>query len=474
MSEKVYPRPLRRTQIATGQVEGIRGNNPRFTIYKGIPYAAPPVGELRWKKPQPPAAWEGIRRCTEFSPASHQCERWGDGDTWADDFCQYEPVRSEDCLYLNVWTPAAEGEHDLPVFVWYHGGAFANGNGAEIHIDGEGYCKRGIVFVSVNYRLGALGYLAHPELSAESPDHVSGNYGLYDQIAALTWVKENIEAFGGDPNCITIGGQSAGAGTCLELCVSPLTEGLFQRMIIQSGFICSGQSNCVPPSMKEGEDYGVSFAREYGCTSIEEMRQIPAEEFGKDQGMMVGRPFLPLNDGIALTEAFIDTMEAGRHRNVDVMMGNTSGEWGVDPEHLLLPDTIRMGQLQKELGRSPAYLYCFTRGLPGPDDPGAIHGAEQWYEFETLMRGWRPFTGEDFDLAVKLTDYFAAFIRTGDPNSGNPSAGGRGNYAGAKRDLPVGNICGVDLPVWKPFDPEDPRCMELGIHLGMIEPNPCK
>jgi len=444
---ETYRQPLRVTQIETGTIRGIRGNNPRFTIFKGVPYAAPPVGPLRWKRPQPAAAWEGVRDCVEFAPASCQCEKWHLNDAWTRDFCQYEPPRSEDCLYLNVWTPACSADEKLPVFVWIHGGAYANGNGAEIHIDGEGYCKRGVVFVSINYRLGALGYMAHPELSAEDPEGISGNYGLYDQIAALRWVQRNIHAFGGDPNCVTIGGQSAGAGACLALSVSPLTEGLFHRMIIQSGFICSGHSNCVPPSLKEVEEYGVQFAKEYNCSSLEELRQIPGDDFGTDEGMMVGRPFLPVNDGIVLKEAFIDTILRGEQRNVDIMMGNTQDEMGVSPQAMLLNDAAEMGRIQEMLGRKQAYLYCFTRKWPGPDNPGAIHGAEQWYEFETLYRGWRPFEGADYELSTKMSDYFANFIKTGDPNGGS-------------------------LPQWTPYTHSDPKCMELGVHIGMIDPYP--
>ena len=442
---KEYKSPLRIAETDCGKVRGIRGNNPRFTVYRGIPYAAPPVGKLRWKRPQPVTPWEGIRDCIEFSDVSVQPERWNNEDAWAGDYCQFEPKRSEDCLYLNVWTPACDPGEKLPVFVWFHGGAYVNGNGGEIHIDGEGYCKRGVVFVSVNYRLGALGYLAHPELSAEDPLGISGNYGLYDQIAALKWVQRNISAFGGDPDTVTIGGQSAGAGVCLAMSVSPITEGLFHRMIVQSGFICSGHSNCVPPSLKDAEDYGVKFAEEFGCGNLEELRQIPVSRLCNDQGMMIGRPFMPVNDGIVLKEAFIDTINAGRQHNVDVMMGNTSDEMGVTPDALLLHDTAEMGRIREAQGRKGAFLYCFSRKWPGWDNPGAIHGAEQWYEFETLLRGWRPWEGVDFELAMRMSDYFANFVKTGDPN-------------------------GPGLPEWTRYTQSDPQCMELGTHIGMIHP----
>ena len=414
--EKVYHAPLRETETEYGKVRGVRGNNPMHTIYKGIPYAAAPVGDLRWKRPEPHAKWTGVLDCNEFPPACPQPESWNMTSTWEEDYCQWIPKYSEDCLYLNIWTPASSKDEKLPVYVWFHGGAYVYGSNCELYFDGEGFNKRGVVVVSVNYRLGALGYLAHPELTKEDPLGISGNYGLYDQIFALEWIQRNIENFGGDPNRVTISGQSAGAGTCLAMCVSPLTKGLFHRMIIQSGFICSGHTNCVPPSLKEGEEFGMQVMREQGCKNIEEMKKLPAEVLNNDDGMMIGRPFLPFNDGRVLKEAFIDTLRRGDGKDVDIMMGNTIDEWMVDPDTHMLNDTYEMGKIQVALGRKPAYLYCFTHKWPGDDNPGAIHGAELYYEFETLSRSWRKFKGEDYQAAVTMADYLCNFIKTGNPN----------------------------------------------------------
>lgn len=442
--ETVYREPLRLTEVESGKIRGICGNNPRFTVFKAVPYAAPPVGERRWKRPEPVEPWDGVRDCVEFAPECVQCRRrYADTSAWVRDFCQYEAPQSEDCLYLNVWTPACSAEERLPVLVWIHGGAYANGSGSEIQDDGEGYCKRGVVFVSINYRLHALGYLAHPELSARDPDGLSGNYGLYDQIAALEWIRRNITAFGGDPDRVTIMGQSAGAGACLALSVSPMTDGLFRRVIIESGIITGDWWNAVPPTQAEGEAYGLKFMNEMGCSSLEELRRMPAEKLCIDEGMMEQRPFLPVLDGKVLDEPLLKALREGRGHKVDIMMGNTIDERSVRSGRLLMDDVELMGSIQENLGRKGIFAYCFSRGWPGPDAPGAIHGAEHWYQFETLYRCWRPFTGEDFELSVKMCDYIANFVKSGDPN-------------------------GEGLPEWTRYTAEEPMCMELGVRRGML------
>lgn len=443
----VYPKPMRFATVEGGKIRGIRGNNPEYTVFKGIPYAAPPVGNLRWKRPQSVIPWEGVRDCIEFAPECVQFRRRNaKTNAWVRDFCRYEAPQSEDCLYLNVWTPASTGEEKLPVLVWIHGGAYANGSGSEVQDDGEGYCRRGCVFVSINYRLHALGYFAHPDLAAEDPDGLTGNYGLYDQIAALTWVQNNIAAFGGDPSRVTIMGQSAGAGACLALMQSPLTKGLFHRVIVESGIITGDGWNCCPPTQKEGEEYGVKFMEEMGCKSLEELRQLPAEEMTVDEGMMNGRPFLPVLDGKVLVDQFREILSAGKNWDVDIMMGNTVDERSVPGPSFIFEDVRLLGRMQAALGRKGLWAYCFSRRWPGPDWPGAIHGAEHWYQFETLYRSWRPFTGVDFDVARKMCDFIANYVKTGDPN-------------------------GPDLPIWTRYDDNDPKCMEIGEHIGMISAN---
>src|SRR5215475_7424181 len=251
-------------------VDGVRS-------YKGIPFAAPPVGEMRWKAPQPVAAWEGVRECNDFGPDCPQAP-------YPQSSIYYSAPRkqSEDCLYLNVWTAAKAGEK-RPVMVWIHGGALTRGSGATRAYDGTALAKKGVVLVTVNYRLGALGYLAHPELTAESPHHSSGNYGFLDQVAALQWVHQNIAAFGGDPNRVTVMGESAGSWTVSLLVASPLSRGLFHRAVGESGGRFGPQAylhddrNGFPAA----EKVGLEFAKAAGADSIAALRALPPEKILK-------------------------------------------------------------------------------------------------------------------------------------------------------------------------------------------------
>ncbi|HEU4388948.1 MAG TPA: carboxylesterase family protein, partial [Blastocatellia bacterium] len=259
-------------RVDGGTISGTASDGVRS--YKGIPFAAPPVGDLRWKPPQPVVGWEGVRECTVFGPECPQAP-YPAGSMY------YTPPQkqSEDCLYLNVWTAANAGEK-RPVMVWIHGGALTRGSGAHRTYDGTSFAKKGVVLVTVNYRLGPLGYLAHPDLSAESPNHSSGNYGVLDQIAALKWVKKNIAAFGGDPNRVTIFGESAGSWSVNVLVATPLSKGLFHRAIGESG----GQFG---PGMRLKEDrnnlpsaekVGTAFAKAAGADSIKALRALPADK----------------------------------------------------------------------------------------------------------------------------------------------------------------------------------------------------
>ncbi|MDR0928680.1 MAG: carboxylesterase family protein [Oscillospiraceae bacterium] len=433
--------PLREADVEGGRVRGIRGNNPGYTVFKGIPYAAPPVGDLRWRRPAPVIPWEGVRICDTFGAIAPQPNTDNDPMFGWDN---YPPLpQSEDCLYLNVWTPAVSAEQRLPVFVTIHGGAFVVGSGASTCLDGEAYCREGIVKVTFNYRMGALGYMAHPELSARDEQGISGNYGLYDQLAALRWVKNNIAAFGGDPGNVTIAGQSAGAGTVLAMTVSPLAEGLFQKGIVQSGFILGEHSNCNPPALQDAEAYGLQYMREIGCESLAEMLELPPERINFDWGMMVGRPFLPVNDGIAMLEPFYKTISEGRQRHALYLYGNTSEEMGLEPgkRKLLLEDALAFADAQAALGR-PTWLYCFSRRLPTPDNIGAAHAAELWYEYGTLGRSrWR-FNGNDYQVSLNLIAYWANFMRSGDPN-------------------------GDGLPMWRPYNADKREFLEINDNLGM-------
>lgn len=263
-------------QTQNGPVKGIVNESNNVVTFKGIPYATPPVGDLRWKEPQPVEAWTEVLDASEFCASCMQ-NKAGSRNPWTEEFMVQNGI-SENCLFLNVWTPAKTENDKLPVFVYIHGGGLTEGSGAIAVYDGENMAKKGILVVTINYRLGALGFLAHPKLTAESPNHSSGNYGYLDQIAALKWVKNNISAFGGDPNTVTITGQSAGAMSVNQLITSPLAAGLFHRAITESGTSFASGIFGSTPTLEEAEQMGVEFATQKGASSFAELRAMPAEK----------------------------------------------------------------------------------------------------------------------------------------------------------------------------------------------------
>ena len=306
--------------------------------YKGIPFAAPPVGELRWKAPQPVAAWEGVRECNDFGPDCPQAP-------YPQSSLYYSAPRkqSEDCLYLNVWT-AAKAAEKRPVMVWIHGGALTRGSGATRAYDGTALAKKGVVLVTINYRLGPLGYLAHPELTAESPNRSSGNYGALDQIAALKWVQKNIAAFGGDPGRVTIFGESAGSWSVNALVASPLARGLFHRAIGQSGGSFGPMTYLKED--REGrpsaEKIGEAFAKAAGADSIKALRAQPAEKivevFNSDPE---GRKFRtqPNVDGWALPDEIRNIFAQGKQNEVPVIVGSNANEMTTLTVPAMVPKT---------------------------------------------------------------------------------------------------------------------------------------
>jgi para-nitrobenzyl esterase len=268
----------KQVKVNGGLLQGVIENG--LTVYRGIPFAAPPVGELRWKAPQPAAKWEGVRMADKFAPGAMQGINPPSG-------------KSEDCLYLNVWSPAKSPTEKVPVLVWIYGGGFAVGYTSDPMYSGENLAKKGVVFVSIAYRVGQLGFLAHPELSAESPDHVSGNYGLLDMIAGLKWIKQNIAAFGGDPDKVTIFGESAGGIAVSMLCASPLAKGLFQGAISESGGSFGPTRVTTYPgenmkTLKQAETDGQGFVQKAGASSIADLRKIPADKLPSGFGMPNG------------------------------------------------------------------------------------------------------------------------------------------------------------------------------------------
>ena len=398
-----------------------------YVEYRGVPYAAPPVGDLRWKAPQPPAPFEGVYEAASFRNKCMQTE--GSSPPWDKDFYDdpaFDQPAGEDCLYLHIWVP--KGAENCPVAFWIHGGAFLHGWAAEKEFDGAAYCRRGIIFVSVEYRCGVFGFLAHPWLTAESG--LSGNYGSLDQIAALDWVYENIAAFGGDPKNITVFGQSAGAMSAQTLVSSPLTEGRIARAILQSGGSYGGGLHR-DITLREQEEYGLEFSEILGAGSLAEMRARSAGEIleaGEAFSQRVmpkarGLFLTPVIDGHLLTQGYYQTIDEGKLHDIPYMVGCTKDDIAVPPEledkrqSMLYTGGTALCHKLEELGRGPAYMYYFTRDLPG-DDQGAWHSSELWYMMGTLDRCWRPWTEGDRELSERMLDYWANFMKSGDPNGG--------------------------------------------------------
>ena len=420
-----------------GRIAGIEQES--WMEFRGIPFAKAPVGELRWKAPVAPESWKGTYYADQFKAKSMQRE--GSSPPWDKDFYDdpvFERPSSEDCLYLNIWAPKEAA--NCPVAIWIHGGAFMGGFSSEKEFDGAAYAKRGVIFVSIQYRLGVLGFLAHPWLTAEAG--TSGNYGILDQIAAINWVYDNIAAFGGDPENITIFGQSAGAMSVQTLISSPLTGDRIKRAILQSGG-SYGEGLHRDMTLAEAEQYGLMFSEMMQAEDLAALRALPAEEIfaATDAFMAKAMPtarglFLTPNiDGILLTDGYYAVIDQGKIKDIPYMLGSTKNDITVegdpkDPtESPLHRGCLAFSKKLEELGRKPAYVYYFQRNLPG-DEQGAWHSAELWYMMGTLGRCWRPFTPEDYALSDQMLDYWCNFMRNGDPN-------------------------GAGLPEWKPCSSAD-------------------
>jgi len=445
-----------------GAVRGVETEGQH--VFKGIPYALPPVGERRWKPPLVVPAWQGVRDATHFGPACQQPPA-PPSSIYAETY----PAMSEDCLSLNIWAPAKA--KNLPVFVWIHGGNLVRGSSQQAMFDGAALAKRGIIVVSINYRLGLFGYFAHPELSAESPEGISGNYGLLDQIAALEWVKRNIASFGGDSAKVTIAGESAGGLAILHLLASPRAHGLFARAIVQSASLMN------IPDLKQmrfgvpsGEALGVHYATAMGAKNLAELRAMDADTITA-LAVKAGFASTAMVDGKVLPRQLIETFERGEQAHVPVMTGFTSGEIrtmrpilpglpapghydaaqyeaAIRSNYGELADTFlrlypatdveeqilaaardgffawtsqRVVRDQMKLGL-PAYLYYFDHGYPAADAHGmhAFHASEVPYMFGTIDRVtplWPaiPATEAERALSDAMVDYWASFAKSGVP-----------------------------------------------------------
>lgn len=429
--------------ISGGKILGVPSDSAGVLVYKGIPYAAPPAGDLRWKKPQPVPSWDTVMVADHYGHIAMQ-DALDPSSFYVKEFYQDGlPAMGEDCLYLNVWAPAKTvGKTDagLPVAMWIHGGAFDHGWGNEITMDGDAWASRGVIMVTINYRVGIFGFFSHPELSAEG-EGASGNYGIYDQIAALKWIKNNIAQFGGDPSNITILGQSAGGMSVRTLAASPASRDLMAHAIIQSGGGVTDGG--IFPPQEHYDSIGVEFSEyaraslglrtpsssiepsEYArASSLKELRAVPAGQL-----LQLGDRFLeyknhrlrfsPHSAGDIDTDfskAVIDRAVA----DIPYMIGSTSG----DMAGLAGQPIERFCNLRDSLSEKPVYCYVFERDLPG-DEPeqnrGAFHSSELWYMFGTLKNAWRPFTKGDYELSGKMVDYWTNFAKYGDPNGEKPS-----------------------------------------------------
>lgn len=407
-----------------------------YMLFCGVPYAKPPVGDLRWKAPQEMEPWDGVRNAGNFQAAGVQNfpdpNNMFTGGYAKEFYSNPEFMReiSEDCLYLNIWAPKDMGERPYPVAFWLHGGAFSGGFSSEIEFDGEEYCRKGVILVTVEYRLNIFGFLAHPWLDAENEEGISGNYGILDQIAALKWVYENIEAFGGDRDRITVFGQSAGSMSTQVLVSSPLTEGMIAGAIMQSGVSCS-EEILLTPTKEEEEVFGRIFVELAGVSSIEELRALSTEKihetFGRFEGEMWkrgnGLVLVPNVDGHVLEHSVKEIWKKGEMRKIPYMLGTVTDDLGAVREDV---EKKQPGILQKECERwaltcekatgCPSYLYFFSHELPG-DGWGAFHSSELWYMFGTYGRCWRPMGEEDRKLSEEMVECWTSFIKSGKPGS---------------------------------------------------------
>ena len=427
-------------RIEQGRISGVSGTDPAVRVYKGVPFAAPPVGDLRWRAPKPAADWSGVRKADQFSATCMQ-QPYPEGSLYRS---APEPV-SEDCLYLNIWTAAKSAADKRPVMVWIHGGAFTRGSGSTPMYDGEALAKKGVVLVTVNYRLGIFGFFAHPDLTKESEHHSSGDYGILDEIAALQWVQKNIAAFGGDAKNVTIFGESAGSWAVNVLVASPLTKGLFERAIGESGANFN-----VMAKLADLEKSGLRAG-----ASVQELRAKPADDVLKIVGA-----FSVNVDGWLLPTDVMTIFKKGEQNDVPVLIGSNADEgtafmpakitvaalqstakqrFGDNAENFLklYPATsddeawkataafmrdqtfgVQMrtwARLQMKTGKSPAYLYYFSHIPPGPggEHYGAYHASEIAYVFGT-GRNW---ADADRQLSETISSYWVNFATTGNPNA---------------------------------------------------------
>ena len=468
---------LRVVKVKNGLLKGLVGKDPRITAFRGVPYAKPPVGEFRWRAPQPAEDWEGVKECYEYGDMPMMRVHPGYGD----DFYTKElhPTAadygmSEDCLYLNIYSPAKTADEKLPVFCYIHGGGLQDGYNYEIEFDPERVARRGVIVVMIAYRLGLFGFLAHPEITARTPEgEVISNFGFQDQALAIRWVHENIAAFGGDPDRVVICGQSAGAGSVQAQICAKQNAGLIAGAICQSGVSMAFGDEKKPfgaaMPLSDAEAHGVDFFTKAGIKDLAEAQEMDAAELMKRLGEITADwrfGFGQCIDGRFVTESVWDSYYNDRVMDIPMIIGlcfdETQGglfgrdftkkdfeEWaeemGEDKDELIRLAGVKSDEDAAALGLSDAknmllsgsrgfcelrsgqgkkvYYYIFNHDIPG-DDAGSFHGSDLWFMFDSLGNSWRPFEGKHYDLARQVTSYWTNFVKTGDPNgmdyNGNP------------------------------------------------------
>ena len=478
---------LLRTTVVQGEIEGVEHQG--HALYKNIPYAEVPVGDLRWKAPVAKKPWTGV----------YKADKWGDRPPQPNDPNNNGgglPI-SEDCLYLSVETPAKSTAERLPVFVMIHGGGFATGSYSGTQ---ESFVQDGIVYCSIEYRLGVLGFMAHPELSKESPRGISGNYGILDQIMALQWIHDNIAQFGGDPEKITIAGESAGGISVSMLCASPLCKGLFRAAISESGSSFWPVSNdrggnTAMVTAKAAEQVGVAFQKQLGKKNLKQLRKLPYEELVKQQGNGMGQ-FWPVVDGYAITDDQYKLYENGQYNDVNVLIGTNSDEGAMFSRPAAVADyeqrvrdsygdfadrmlklypatneqevyyassdifrdgsfawgTYAWANLQTKTGKGRVYMYYFDQNSKNTIMPsfrgGATHVAEMPF-FYGYKFGSGEMTNTELRMQQMITRYIMNFTKTGDPN-------------------------GEGLPYWTTYEQGKPTVMIMreGLHLDKVQNQP--
>lgn len=431
-----------------GPVRGTACRLPGIAAYKGIRYAT--AG--RWEYPIQVKGWEGVYDAASYGHCSYQPRSFYEESQVPEKAFYYHEFRSgetytysEDCLFLNIWAPqnAREGDR-LPVLVYIHGGGFTGGCGHEKHFDGPVWPAKGVIGVTINYRLGPLGFLCLPELVKEAGH--TGNYALYDQLTALCWIRDNIAAFGGNPDNVTIMGQSAGAMSVQQLCLSPLTDGLFHKAVMSSGGGVHKMLSAAAPETKY--DFWHAVMKKAGCADLAQFRALPAKELfsawqtAKKEIKGGGRAVSPCLDNAFIVGTGIELLNAGKQKNIPYMAGSTS-------QDIMPPIIFKMSRdwcnAQAGQGKQASFSWFFDRQLPG-DDRGAWHSSDLWYWFGTLENCWRPMTDKDYALSALMTDYLTNFAKTGDPN-------------------------GDGLPKWEPAGPSSKKVNRLGEgdpHMGRV------